>query len=66
MNVGFCLFRWLNLDDEVDIRNVNASRGNVSGDKDTELVFSEALQSNFSLILSNVTMHHLNVGLYLV
>ena len=57
MNVGFRVFRWLQLDDKLDVWDVEATRGYISGYKDLELVVFESLQGHFSLVLSDVTMH---------
>ena len=61
MNIGLCVFWWLQLDDKFNIRNVNTSRRNISGDKDLEFVVFEAFEGDFSLILGNITMHHFHI-----
>jgi hypothetical protein len=49
------------LDDEVNVRNVKSSRSNVSGAEYSELALLEALHCDFALVLSDVSMHDLNV-----
>ena len=66
MDVGLCLFGWLNLDYQVDIRDVKTTGRDVSCDQDSELAFLEALHRDFTLILCDITMHDLNVLLDLV
>ena len=66
MDVGLGFFGGLELDDKVDIGDVEAARGNISGDEDTEFAFLEALHGNLTLVLGDVTMHDLNVLLDLV
>ena len=63
VNVGLSLFGWLDLNDQVDVGDVNTARGYVSGDEHTELAFLEALQSDFALVLGDVTMHDFDVRL---
>jgi len=66
MDVGLGLFGRLELDDKVDIRDVEAARGNICGDEDSEFALLEALHGNLTLVLGDVTMHDLNVLLDLV
>lgn len=66
MDVGFHFFWRLNLNDQVNIGDIEATRSDVSGDKYFKFAFFEALHSNFTLILRNITMHHFNVLLDLV
>jgi hypothetical protein len=61
MNVGFDLLWWLNLNDKVHIWDVEAARCHISSDKHLKLAFFKALHGNFTLVLSNVTMHDLDV-----
>ena len=61
MDVSLCLLGWLDLDDEVDIRNVKSSWSYISGNQDSEFSFFESLHRHLSLILRDVTMHHLNI-----
>ena len=66
MNIGLSLFWWLKLNDEVDIWDVKTARGNICGHKYTEFALLKALHSNFALVLSNVTVHDLDILLDLV
>ena len=66
MDVSLRLLGWFDLDDEVDIRNVKSSWRNISGNQDSELSFFESLHRHFSLVLRNVSMHNLDILLYLV
>lgn len=66
VDVNFSFFRWLNLYDEVNIRYVKASGSNVSGAEHSELALLEALHCDFTLILSNVSMHNFDVLLNFV
>lgn len=61
VDVGLSFFGWLNLNDEIDIWNVESSGSNVSGAKDSELALLEALHCDFTLVLSDVSMHNFNV-----
>ena len=49
--------------DKVDTWDVETARSHVSRHKYAELLLFEALERYFSLILSDVTMHHLDVFL---
>jgi len=66
MNVSFSVLWRLNLDDQIYILNIKTSRSNICCHKYLELAFFESLHCNFSLILSNITMHHLNILLDLI
>jgi len=46
---------------QVDIWDVKTSRSDVSGDQNLEFSFFEALHSDFTLILGDVSMHYLDV-----
>ena len=72
MNVGFYVLGWLKLNDEVNVRDVETSRGYVSGDQHLEFGFSEActneekgltLECDLSLGLGNVAVKHLCIDL---
>jgi len=64
MNVGLGLLGWLHLDDQVDVRNIEAPGSYVSGNKNAELVLLEPLQCHLSLTLGNVSVHDLDVLAY--
>jgi len=66
VNVGLCLLRWLNLDDKVDVWNIKASGSNIGSDEHAEFSLLESLHGYLTLILSNVTVHDLDVLLDLV
>jgi len=61
MNVGLGVLWRLNLDDEFDVRDVKTSCSDISCHEHLELSILEALHSDFSLVLGNVTMHNFNV-----
>lgn len=61
MDVRLSLLGWLQLDDQIDVRDIKTSRGNVSGDENAELALLKSLHRDLSLILSNVSMHYLYV-----
>lgn len=66
VNVGFHIVGRLHLDDEVDIGDVQAAGGNISGHEHVELALSEALKGDFPLVLGDVSVHDLDVLLDLV
>lgn len=66
MNVSLSLLRRLKLNDQVYIWDVKSSRSDVCCHKHMELGVFEALQSDLSLSLRDVTMHHFNIVLDLV
>lgn len=61
MDVSFTIFWRFNLDDQFNIWNIETSGSDVSCYQHTKFVLFESLQGNLSLILSDVTMHDLNV-----
>ena len=61
MNIGLSVFGWLNLDDKVNTRDIKASSSDVCGNQNAEFLLFKALQCDFSLVLSDVTMHYFNV-----
>ena len=63
MNISFCVFRWFNLHDKVDAGDIEATSSNISGDQNVELLFLEALEGDFTLVLGDVTMHNFDVFL---
>jgi hypothetical protein len=58
VDVGLWVCGRLNLDYEVDRRNVKASGANVSSDQNLEFFVFESLEGYLTLILSNVSMHN--------
>lgn len=61
MNVGLNFLWRLDLNDQVDVGNVQASRGDISSDQHFEFSFFESLHSNLALVLRNVSVHDLDV-----
>ena len=61
MDVGLRFFWWLDLDDEVNLGNIKASRCDISGDQNLEFALLESLHGDLSLILSDATMQYLDV-----
>lgn len=61
MNVGLNFLGGLNLDNQVYIRNIKSTRGNICCDKNLEFTLFESLHRDFSLVLSNITVHHFNI-----
>jgi hypothetical protein len=66
MNVGLGVLWWLNLDDEVDILDVETSGSDISGNEHLELTLLESLHGDLSLVLSNISMHNLDILLDLI
>jgi hypothetical protein len=66
VNVSLNILGGLYLNNEVDIGNIESSGGNIGSNKDAELVLLESLEGDFTLVLSNVTVHDLDVFLDLV
>ena len=63
MDVGLSICRGLDLDNQIDIRDIETSGGNIGSDQDIELALLESLESYLTLVLPNVTMHDLNIVL---
>ena len=61
MNVSLGLLGRLQLDYQVYVRDVKASRSNVSGNENAEFPLFKSLHCDLSLVLSDITMHHLYV-----
>lgn len=64
MDVGLGIFWWLNLNDQVNIRNIKPSRSHICCNEYTELVLFKSSESNFSLILSNISVHNFDLTRY--
>ena len=60
VNVGLDFLGGLNLNHQVDIRNVETSRDHISGHKRRKPAFSEASQRDLSSVLLDVTVHDLH------
>ena len=61
MNVSLNIFWWFDLDNKIYIRNIKTSGSNISCNKDVKLAFFESLESDLTLILSDVTVHDFDV-----
>ena len=61
MDIGFGVFWWLNLNNQVDILNIQSSWGDICGNQNLEFSFFESFHGYFSLILCNISMHNLDV-----
>ena len=61
VNVSLNIFWWLDLDNKIYIRNIKTSGGYISCNQDVKLAFFESLQSDFTLILCDVTVHDFDV-----
>lgn len=61
MDVCFNFFWRLNLNDKLDTRDIKASGSHISSNETLKFTILESLQSDFSLILSNVAVHHFDV-----
>lgn len=66
MNISLRLHGRFNLNDKIDIRYVETARGHISSDQDIEFALLEPLESDLTLILSDVTVHDLDILLNLV
>jgi hypothetical protein len=66
MDVSLGVLRRLDLDHQVDVGDVEAAGCDVGGDQDGELALLESLEGDLTLVLGDVTVHHLNVLLNLV
>ena len=61
MDIRFCVFWRLNLNDQFYIRDVQTSGSNICGYKNLKFAFLKSFHSHFPLVLSNVAMHGLHV-----
>lgn len=66
MDVSLGVLWWLNLNNEVDRRDVETAGSDIGSDKNGELLLFEALEGDLSLVLCDVTVHHFNVSLDLL
>jgi hypothetical protein len=53
----------LNLDNQIDIRDIKTSGGNISSNQDIEFALLKSLESYLTLVLANISMHDLNIVL---
>ena len=61
MDISLSVLGRLNLDDQVDTRDVKTASSNVCGHQNAKLLLLKALQGDFSLVLGDVTMHHFDI-----
>lgn len=61
MDVSLGVLWWFDLDNQVDGGNVQTSGGHVSRNQNLELLVLEALKSDLTLILRDITVHHFNL-----
>jgi hypothetical protein len=66
MNVGFNFLWWLDLDNQVNIRDVEATGRDICCDQNFEFSFLESLHSDLTLILNDVTVHDFDILLDLI
>lgn len=66
MDVGLSVFWRFDLDNEINTRDVQSTSSNISSYKHTELFVLESLESDFTLVLSDVSVHDFNVLLDLL
>lgn len=66
MDVGLSVFWGFDLDNEINTRDVQSTSSNISSYKHTELFVLESLESDFTLVLSDVSVHDFNVLLDLL
>ena len=63
MDVGLGVLRGLDLDDKVDTRDVKAAGSDICSDQHAKFVLLKALKGDFTLILRDIAVHHLDVFL---
>lgn len=61
MNICLSVFWWLNLDNQVNVGDVEASRSDISGYKDLELALLEPLDRDLSLVLCDIAVHYFHL-----
>ena len=61
MNIGLSILGRFNLDYQINIGDVDTSGSDISGDQDIELPLLEPLECDFSLVLSDVSVHDFNI-----
>lgn len=66
MDVSLCILGGFNLDDQVNAGNIKTTGSNIGSNQDLEFVLLEALKSDFTLVLSNITVHDFDLVLDLV
>ncbi len=61
MDVSLSIFWWLNLNNQVNRRDVKSSSRDISCHENAKFLFFKSLKRDLSLVLGNVTVHHFNV-----
>lgn len=61
MNIGLDFLWWLDLDNQVNVWDVQATRCHISSDQHFKFTFFKALHGHFTLVLNDITVHHLNI-----
>ena len=61
VDVAFSVFWGLKLNNQLHVRNVKTPGGDIGSHEDLELEVFEPLDGDFSLILSDVSVHDLNI-----
>ena len=61
MNVSFSIFRWFDLDNQVNTWNIKTTRCHIGSDKYLAFASFELLESNFTLSLSYFTVNYFNI-----
>jgi len=61
MDVGFCVFRGLDLHNKVNGGDVKATGCHIGRHQNAELFFFEALECYLTLVLCDITVHDFNV-----
>lgn len=51
------------MDNQIDIRDIKTSGGNISSNQDIEFALLKSLESYLTLVLANISMHDLNIVL---
>lgn len=66
MDVGFSVLWRLDLDHEIDTRDIQPTGSDISSHEYTEFFVFESLEGDFTLVLSDVSVHNFNVLLDLL
>jgi len=61
MDVGFCVFRGLDLHNKVNGGDVKATGCHIGRHQNAELFFFEAFECYLTLVLCDITVHDFNV-----
>ena len=66
MNVSLSVLWWLDLNNQVDIRNIKTTCSYICCNENLEFAFFESFDSNLTLTLDDISMHDFHVLLDLV